>query len=147
MIVATNTGSRQLSDADDAVQLNFYHALTAVSFAIDKDLADVVGQGGKMTSITLKGIPNKGNCNLSVSATANVPTAAWTMENGTGEYTFDLSNANIVVGVKDQALTSDNRTLMMIPQTLPEGAELCFKLNMNNSGMESATQGAGMGGW
>ena len=136
LIVATNTGSRQLSDADDAVQLDFYHALTAVSFAIDKDLADVVGQGGKMTSVTLKGIPNKGNCNLSVSATANVPTAAWTMENGTGEYTFDLSNANIVVGDKDQALTSDNQTLMMIPQTLPEGAELCFKLDMNGTTQE-----------
>ena len=136
LIVATNTGSRQLSDADDAVQLDFYHALTAVSFAIDKDLADVVGQGGKMTSVTLKGIPNKGNCNLSVSATASVPTAAWTMENGTGEYTFDLSSANIVVGDKDQALTSANQTLMMIPQTLPEGAELCFKLDMNGTTQE-----------
>ena len=136
LIVATNTGSRQLLDADDAVQLDFYHALTAVSFAIDKDLADVVGQGGKMTSVTLKGIPNKGNCNLSVSATANVPTAAWTMENGTGEYTFDLSNENIVVGEKNQALTSDNQTLMMIPQTLPEGAELCFNLDMNGTTQE-----------
>ena len=136
LIVATNTGSRQLSDADDAVQLDFHHALTAVSFAIDKDLADVVGKGGKMTSVTLKGIPNKGNCNLSVSATANVPTAAWAMENGTGEYTFDLSNANIVVGDKDQALTSANQTLMMIPQTLPEGAELCFNLDMNGTNQE-----------
>lgn len=136
LIVATNTGSRQLSDADDAVQLDFYHALTAVSFAIDKDLADVVGKGGKMTSVTLKGIPNKGNCNLSVSATANVPTAAWTMENETGEYTFDLSSANIVVGDKDQALTSANQTLMMIPQTLPEGAELCFNLDMNGTTQE-----------
>lgn len=136
LILATNAGSRQLSDADDAVQLDFYHALTAVSFAIDKDLADVVGKGGKMTSVTLKGIPNKGNCNLSVSATANVPTAAWTMENETGEYTFDLSNANIVVGDKDQALTSDNQTLMMIPQTLPEGAELCFNLDMNGTTQE-----------
>ena len=136
LIVATNTGSRQLSDADDAVQLDFYHALTAVSFAIDKDLADVVGQGGKMTSVTLKGIPNKGNCNLSVSATASVPTAAWTMENGTGEYTFDLSSENIVVGDKDQALTSAYQTLMMIPQTLPEGAELCFNLDMNGTTQE-----------
>lgn len=136
LIVATNTGSRQLTDADEAVQLNFYHALTAVSFAIDKDLADVVGQGGKMTSVTLKGIPNKGNCNLSVSATANVPTADWTIDNGTGEYTFDLSGANIVVGDKDQALTSDNQTLMMIPQTLPEGAELCFNLDMNGTTQE-----------
>ena len=136
LIVATNIGSRQPTDADEAVQLDFYHALTAVSFAIDKDLADVVGKGGKMTSVTLKGIPNKGNCNLSVSATANVPTAAWTMENETGEYTFDLSNANVVVGEKDQALTSDNQTLMMIPQTLPEGAELCFNLEINGATQE-----------
>ena len=137
LIVATNTGSRQLSDADDAVQLDFYHALTAVSFAIDKDLADVVGQGGKMTSVTLKGIPNNGKCQLSVSsATANVPTADWTIDNGTGEYTFDLSNRNIVVGEKDQALTLDNQTLMMIPQTLPEGAELCFNLDMNGTTQE-----------
>ena len=137
LIVATNTGSRQLSDAADAVQLDFYHALTAVSFAIDKDLADVVGQGGKMTSVTLKGIPNKGKCQLSVSsATANVPTADWKIDDGTGEYTFDLSSANIVVGDKDQALTSANQTLMMIPQTLPEGAELCFKLDMNGTTQE-----------
>jgi len=136
LIVATNTGSRQLTDADEAVHLNFYHALTAVSFAIDKDLVNVVGQGAKMTSVTLKGIPNKGNCNLSVSATANVPTAAWTMENGTGEYTFDLSNANIVVSDKDQALTSADQTLMMIPQTLPEGAEVCFNLDVNGTTQE-----------
>ena len=136
LIVATNTGSRQLSDADEAVHLDFHHALTAVSFAIDKDLVNVVGQGAKMTSVTLKGIPNKGNCNLSVSATANVPTVAWTMENGTGDYTFDLSNENIVVSDKDQALTSDNQTLMMIPQTLPEGAEVCFKLDMNGTTQE-----------
>ena len=137
LIVATNTGSRQLTDADEAVQLDFYHALTAVSFAIDKDLADVVGQGGKMTSVTLKGIPNKGKCQLSVSsATANVPTADWTRDDGTGEYTFDLSSENIVVGDKDQALTSANQTLMMIPQTLPEGAELCFNLDMNGTTQE-----------
>lgn len=136
LIVATNTGSRQLTDAADAVQLNFYHALTAVSFAIDKDLADVVGKGGKMTSVTLKGIPNKGNCNLSVSATANVPTADWTVENERVDYTFDLTDKNIIVGEKDQALTSDNQTLMMIPQTLPEGAELCFNLDMNGTTQE-----------
>ena len=132
LILATAKGSQ----SDNALDLNFNHALTAVTFAIDKDLADVVGLGGKMTSVTLRGIPNRGNCNLSVSATANVPTAAWTMENGIGKYTFDLSNANIVVGDKDQALTSDNQTLMMIPQTLPEGAELCFNLDMNGTTQE-----------
>ena len=132
LILATAKGSQ----SDNALGLNFSHALTAVTFAIDKDLADVVGKGGKMTSVTLKGIPNKGNCKLSVSATANVPTATWTIDNGTGEYTFDLSGANIVVGDKDQALTSANQTLMMIPQTLPEGAELCFNLDMNGTTQE-----------
>ena len=136
LIVATNTGSRQLTDADEAVHLDFHHALTAVSFAIDKDLVNIVGQGAKMTSVTLKGIPNKGNCKLSLPATPNVPTVAWTMDNGTGDYTFDLSNENIVVSDKDQALTSDNQTLMMIPQTLPEGAEVCFNLEMNGTTQE-----------
>ena len=136
LILAVNSGSRQLSDAADAVQLDFYHALTAVSFAIDKDLADVVGKGGKMTSVTLKGIPNKGICKFASGALDNVPYASWKMKDGIGEYTFDLSNANIVVGDKDQALTSDNQTLMMIPQTLPEGAELCFNLDMNGTTQE-----------
>ena len=136
LIFAVNLASRQISDADDAVQLDFYHAFTAVSFAISKDLADVVGKGGKMTSVTLKGIPNKGNCQFSAFQTGNVPIFDWKMDNGTGEYTFDLSGANIVVGDKDQALTSANQTLMMIPQTLPEGAELCFNLDMNGTTQE-----------
>lgn len=136
LIFAVNFASRQISDADDAVQLDFYHAFTAVSFAISKDLADVVGKGGKMTSVTLKGIPNKGNCQFSAFQIGNVPIFDWTMDNGTGEYTFDLSGANIVVGDKDQALTSANQTLMMIPQTLPEGAELCFNLDMNGTTQE-----------
>ena len=136
LIFAVNLASRQISDADDAVQLDFYHAFTAVSFAISKDLADVVGKGGKMTSVTLKGIPNKGNCQFSAFQIGNVPIFDWIMDNGTGEYTFDLSGANIVVGDKDQALTSANQTLMMIPQTLPEGAELCFKLDMNGTTQE-----------
>ena len=136
LIFAVNSASRQISDTDDAVQLDFYHAFTAVSFAISKDLADVVGKGGKMTSVTLKGIPNKGNCQFSAFQIGNVPIFDWTMDNGTGEYTFDLSGANIVVGDKDQALTSANQTLMMIPQTLPEGAELCFNLDMNGTTQE-----------
>ena len=136
LIFAVNIASRQISDADDAVQLDFYHAFTAVSFAISKDLADVVGKGGKMTSVTLKGIPNKGNCQFSAFQFGNQPEFDWTTDNGTGEYTFDLSGANIVVGDKDQALTSANQTLMMIPQTLPEGAELCFNLDMNGTTQE-----------
>ena len=56
LILATAKGSQ----SDNALDLNFNHALTAVTFAIDKDLADVLGAGKKLASITLSGIPNEG---------------------------------------------------------------------------------------
>ena len=56
LILATAKGSQ----SNDALDLNFSHALTAVTFAIDKDLAGVLGAGKKLTSITLSGIPNEG---------------------------------------------------------------------------------------
>lgn len=48
----------------------------------------------------------------------------------TGTYTFDLKDQDIVTG-KDFALTSDNNTLMMIPQTLPESAKLNFQFELD----------------
>ena len=115
--------------------LNFSHALTAVTFAIDKDLADVLGAGKKLTSITLSGIPNEGTCNLAVMKGEGTAAPEWQLvQDGgsykTGIYTFDLKDQDIVTG-KDFALTSDNNTLMMIPQTLPESAKLNFQFELD----------------
>ena len=127
LIVATNKGQK----SKEALGLNFYHALTAVTFAVDKNLAQVIGSGKQLTKVELRGIPNKGTCALSLSRTANVPNAVWTLENDKVTYSFDLTKENIIVGKEDYALTLGNQTLMMIPQTLPDGAEVCFTLKHN----------------
>ena len=124
LIVATNKGQK----SKEALGLNFYHALTAVTFAVDKNLAQVIGSGKQLTKVELRGIPNKGTCALSLSRTANVPNAVWTLENDKVTYSFDLTKENIIVGKEDYALTLGDQTLMMIPQTLPDGAEVCFTL-------------------
>ena len=131
LILATAKGSQ----SDNALGLNFSHALTAVTFAIDKDLADVLGAGKKLTSITLSGIPNEGTYNLAVMKGEGSAAPEWQLVqdgagNNTGTYTFDLKDQDIVTG-KDFALTSDNNTLMMIPQTLPETAKLNFQFELD----------------
>ena len=131
LILATAKGSQ----SDNALGLNFSHALTAVTFAIDKDLADVLGAGKKLTSITLSGIPNEGTYNLAVMKGEGNAAPEWQLVqdgagNNTGIYTFDLKDQDIVTG-KDFALTSDNNTLMMIPQTLPESAKLNFQFDLD----------------
>ena len=131
LILATAKGSQ----SDNALDLNFNHALTAVTFAIDKDLADVLGEGKKLTSITLSGIPNEGTYDLAVMKGAGTAAPVWQLaQDGAGKkietYTFDLKDQDIVTG-KDFALTSDNNTLMMIPQTLPETAKLNFQFELD----------------
>ena len=131
LILATAKGSQ----SDNALGLNFSHALTAVTFAIDKDLAGVLGAGKKLTSITLSGIPNEGTYDLAVMKGEGTAAPVWQLaqdggSNKTETYTFDLKNQDIVTG-KDFALTSDNNTLMMIPQTLPESAKLNFQFELD----------------
>ena len=131
LILATAKGSQ----SENALGLNFSHALTAVTFAIDKDLADVLGAGKKLTSITLSGIPKEGTYDLAVMKGEGTAAPVWQLaQDGgsykTGTYTFDLKDQDIVTG-KDFALTSDNNTLMMIPQTLPESAKLNFQFELD----------------
>ena len=136
LILATNAGSRQSADPDKAVSLSFQHALTAVTFALDKSFFDKFS-GYQIDSLVLKGIPNKGTCKLSLSATDDVPSVTWSMDNGTGHYSFNLSGALQTRG-EDFALTSGNQTLMMIPQTLPESAEMILYvsgINLEHGGV------------
>ena len=131
LILATAKGSQ----SNDALDLNFSHALTAVTFAIDKDLAGVLGAGKKLTSITLSGIPNEGTYDLAVMKGEGTAAPKWQFaqdggSNKTETYTFDLKDQDIVTG-KDFALTSDKNTLMMIPQTLPESAKLNFQFELD----------------
>ena len=125
LIVATALSS----DPRRVTNLKFKHALTAVTFAISKDLAAIVGTGKKLTKVELRGIPNKGTCTLAFNSSDNYSAnPQWAVEEDKATYTFDFSDQDIIVGQADRALTLGDSTLMMIPQTLPEGAELSFTL-------------------
>ena len=153
IVVATNAESRSVSSDDKAVELKFSHALTAVNFAISKDLTDIfqtgATDGSKLKSITLSGIPNVGTCELTAKAgDPQTPSQTWTFETEadgttkkTSSYTFRLENKNIQIG-ESYALTSndDKNILMMIPQDLNgTEAKLTFVLDIKGKGDQTFT--------
>ena len=152
IVVATNAESRSVSSDDKAVELKFSHALTAVNFAISKDLTEIfkteATDGSKLKSITLSGIPNEGTCELTVKAgDPQTPSQNWIFEEEadgskkTGSYTFNLENKNITIG-ESYALTSnkDKNILMMIPQNLQgTDAKLIFVLDIKGKGDQTFT--------
>ena len=153
IIVATNAESRDVSSDDKAVELKFSHALTAVNFAISKDLTDIfqtgASDGSKLKSIKLSGIPNEGTCELTATeGTPQTPSQTWTFDTEadgttkkTGSYTFLLEDKDIKVG-ESYALTSneDKNILMMIPQNLQgTDAKLIFVLDIKGKGDQTFT--------
>lgn len=152
IVVATNAESRSVSSDDKAVELKFSHALTAVNFAISKDLTDIfktgATDGSKLKSITLSGIPNEGTCELKATAgDPQTPSQNWTFDTEadgkkkTGTYTFDLTKEDIQIG-ESYALTSnkDKNILMMIPQDLQgTDAKLTFVLDIKGKGDQTFT--------
>ena len=153
IVVATNAESRSVSSEDKAVELKFSHALTAVNFAISKDLTDIfqtgATDGSKLKRITLSGIPNEGTCELTATeGTPQTPSQNWTFETEadgttkkTSSYTFRLENKNIQIG-ESYALTSneDKNILMMIPQNLNgTKAQLTFVLDIKGKGDQTFT--------
>lgn len=151
IVVATNAESRSVSSDDKAVELKFSHALTAVNFAISKDLTEIfqtATDGSKLKSITLSGIPNEGTCELTAKEGApQTPSQNWIFEEEadgskkTGSYTFNLENKNITIG-ESYALTSNDEKniLMMIPQNLDgTNAQLTFVLDIKGKGDQTFT--------
>lgn len=153
IIVATNAESRSVSSDDKAVELKFSHALTAVNFAISKDLTEIfkteATDGSKLKSITLSGIPNVGTCELTAKeGDPQTPSQTWTFDTEadgttkkTGSYTFLLEDKDIKVG-ESYALTSneDKNILMMIPQDLNgTEAKLTFVLDIKDKGNQTFT--------
>lgn len=152
IVVATNAESRSVSSDDKAVELKFSHALTAVNFAISKDLTDIfqtgATDGSKLKSIKLSGIPNEGTCELTATeGSPQTPSQTWTFDTEadgnkkTGSYTFLLEDKDIKVG-ESYALTSnkDKNILMMIPQDLQgTKAKLTFVLDIKGKGDQTFT--------
>lgn len=80
-------------------------------------------QGGTVKSVSLKNVCSKGTYNMGTQSWNNVDTPV----------TFSQTLNKSTTGTANEALTSDAQTFMMVPQTLPDGAqiEVVFTDNSN----------------
>ena len=110
-------------NTNTAVPLTFHHALTAIRFVCGDDM-----QGGTVKSVSLKNVYSKGNLTFAYSI---ITQSCWSDVDTPADFSQTLGKTT--TGTPDEALTTDAQTFMMIPQTLPDGAqiEVVFTDNSN----------------
>ena len=122
-IVANSEGkSFSSSSANTPVDLHFRHALTAITFSVSDDM-----EKGVINSIKIEGVKGEGDYNLS--------TNAWSVSSSSASYNVPISAGGLSVGTGTVNLAPD-ATLMMIPQTLVDGAKVT--INITPTGKKSA---------
>lgn len=121
LIVSSAAESRQSNAKPTAVNLPFYHALTAVTFSVDAAMMP-----GTLTKVELVNVNTEGDCTMTASAT---PSFSWSNQKTPSTFSFDF---NQPVGSSAVTLTSGEKTLMMVPQELPADAKVNFTFTLNN---------------
>ncbi len=123
MVAKTLNQTRNTTSIAAGVDMSFYHTLTAITFAVGKDMVP-----GVFKSISIKG--------AITTATYNLSTSAWDTSNGTstGDISITLNGTTGIVinGTADVALTSGTSTMMMIPQTFSSGSTAYIEAVFNN---------------
>lgn len=102
------------SSANTPVDLQFRHALTAITFSVSDDMIP-----GTVKSITVSDVYGQGDYNLS--------NASWASLTKLSTYAITL-NASIKAG-ESKALTDNTSALMLIPQNLGADAKLSMVFN------------------
>lgn len=115
LMFAVNKNASEPADGN-ATSLDFKHSLAAVKFVVG-DLPT----GTKVTSVALKGVKYKGN--LAVTAGNNgAAQLAWSnLANETGDFT-QATTKEVKENDTDHAITKEDQTFFMMPQTLPDDA-------------------------
>ena len=114
-IVAKSEGkSFTSSSANTPVDLQFRHALTAITFSVSDDM-----EKGVINSIKIEGVKGEGDYNLS--------TKEWSVSSSSASYNVPISAGGLSVGTGTVDLAA-NATLMMIPQTLGDGAKVTINI-------------------
>ena len=120
LIVSSAAESRSSNAKPAAVNLPFYHALTAVTFSVDAAMMP-----GTLTKVELVNVNTEGDCTMTASAT---PSFSWSNQKTPSTFSFDF---NQPVGSSAVTLTSGDKTLMMVPQELPADAKVNFTFTVN----------------
>lgn len=123
MVANTLNQTRNNTSIAAGVDMSFYHALTAITFAVGKDMVP-----GVFKSVSIK--------NTITTATYNLLTNSWNTSNGTaiGNINLNLNGTTGVTidGTADVALTSGTTTMMMIPQAFVSGSNAVIEVVFNN---------------
>ena len=118
LIVASWEGQ---SNYKQSIPLTFEHALTAIKFKVGFDC--------KVTKLEVKGIYNSGTYTFGKGWKVNT-TSSDANAKLTSDYTFSFGeNGSGQLFSANAFLTDGENTLMMIPQTLPDTAEVVLTYN------------------
>ena len=109
----------------DAVDIDFRHLCTAVKFKM--------GEGENLQknikSISLKGVYREGTWSAADADGWNG--GHWTLDSGIGDFSVDVASSG---GYEDGTeITAGEKVFMMLPQTLPDGAEIEVVYNDGSS--------------
>lgn len=110
-------------DADGVASLHFSHALSAVGF-VAKDIA-----GCTIKSISIENVYSSGDCEA-IPASKSYD---WTVGSTIGSYTqkFDVALADSQTG--EQPITSEDKYFMLVPQSVPDGAQIRIVLETHDN--------------
>lgn len=115
LMFAVNKNASEPADGN-ATSLDFKHSLAAVKFVVG-DLPT----GTKVTSVALKGVKYKGDLAVTTDDKGEVLFTWSNLANETGNFT-QATTKEVKANDTDNAITKENQTFFMMPQTLPDDA-------------------------
>ena len=122
IVAKSEDNQRSATDAASAVDLQFSHALTAITFSVGNDMVL-----GTVKSVAIRNVKGTGDYNIS--------TGQWTLSSDLSDYEIPLGDdgngIDIETGVA-KALTTDPLTLMMIPQKFDANSTTKVEIVFNN---------------
>ena len=127
IVVATT--DRFEGNHEQQVPLTFKHILTAVKFETGSQM-----QPGTIKSVALKGVKKSGT--YKAFPTGSTGEGTWTLNDATADYTQELNETTTGTETDGTLVTTGDSTFMMLPQTLPDGAEVEVVFLDRTSGQE-----------
>lgn len=115
LMFAVNKNATEPADGN-ATSLDFKHSLAAVKFVVG-DLPT----GTKVTSVALKGVKYKGDLAVTTDDKGEVQFTWSNLANDTENFT-QATDKEVKENDTDNAITKENQTFFMMPQTLPDDA-------------------------
>lgn len=115
LMFAVNKNASEPVDGN-ATSLDFKHSLAAVKFVVG-DLPT----GTKITSVALKGVKYKGELAVTADNKGEAQFAWSNLANDTEDFT-QVTDKEVKENDTDNAITKEDQTFFMMPQTLPDDA-------------------------